>query len=494
VIEVSPVNPNLLFASAVTLNTASGFMSEGVYVSTDGGNTWTGSDTCKGNLIQNHGGDPAAVITPNGRFVITHIGSIFPGLYSHFSTDHGQTWSNAATISDIQTEDKGQSSIDKDPASPYYGRLYASWVNIAFPYPVSFSYSSNEGDSWSSQKVINPNPPQRCSGGFVKTGPGGKVYVCWAAMTNTSPFTEDYIGFASSTDGGNNWTVNQNIYDVNGVSGTLPSKGNIRVNGLPQIEADETNGPRRGWLYIVTTEKNLAPAGSDHDIILHRSTDNGASWSAGIRVNQDALNNGKIQYFPNMAIDEQGAIDIIYYDDRNTTSDSAEVMLARSTDGGDSWKEMLVSDHRFKPKPIYGGSSNYQGDHVALLASGNKLYALWMDDFSGIYQVWLKTLDLNVIGINEIANTTPKDFILNQNYPNPFNPSTTISYSIPSAQQVSISVYDLLGREAASLVNEYKPAGTYEVSFNAKDLTSGIYFYKIKAGSFTSTRKMLLIK
>ncbi len=87
-----------------------------------------------------------------------------------------------------------------------------------------------------------------------------------------------------------------------------------------------------------------------------------------------------------------------------------------------------------------------------------------------------------------------RNFKLEQNYPNPFNPSTTINYSIPSSSFTQLKVYDVLGNEVSTLVNEEKIAGTYEVGFNAEKLTSGVYFYKLTAGSFISTKKMLLLK
>lgn len=90
--------------------------------------------------------------------------------------------------------------------------------------------------------------------------------------------------------------------------------------------------------------------------------------------------------------------------------------------------------------------------------------------------------------------TAVTNFELYQNYPNPFNPSTKIKYQIPAAGNVSLKVFDVLGREVASLINEEKPAGAYEVDFNASSLSSGIYFYTIKSNSFVSTKKMLLIK
>jgi hypothetical protein len=85
--------------------------------------------------------------------------------------------------------------------------------------------------------------------------------------------------------------------------------------------------------------------------------------------------------------------------------------------------------------------------------------------------------------------------ILEQNYPNPFNPSTLIRYAIPAEGPVSLRVYDVAGREVATLVNEFKPAGAYEVRFaSANALASGVYFFRVKAGNFSETKKMILLK
>ena len=92
---------------------------------------------------------------------------------------------------------------------------------------------------------------------------------------------------------------------------------------------------------------------------------------------------------------------------------------------------------------------------------------------------------------NEIL---PNLFSLSQNYPNPFNPSTTIKYSVSSSEFVALKVYDVLGNEVAALVNEYKPAGKYDTEFNATTLPSGVYFYRLQAGDYVETRKMILLK
>jgi hypothetical protein len=88
----------------------------------------------------------------------------------------------------------------------------------------------------------------------------------------------------------------------------------------------------------------------------------------------------------------------------------------------------------------------------------------------------------------------PSAYSLSQNYPNPFNPSTKILYSVESKQYVSLKIYDILGREVATLVNELQPAGTYEVEWKAESLTNGMYFYRLHVGNHLETKKMLLIK
>ncbi len=98
------------------------------------------------------------------------------------------------------------------------------------------------------------------------------------------------------------------------------------------------------------------------------------------------------------------------------------------------------------------------------------------------------------LAVEEISNAVPSVYSLKQNYPNPFNPTTNIQFAIPKAGFVTMKVYNLLGQEVSTLVDEYKNAGTYKVDFNASNLSSGVYFYKIDAGSYTSVKKMILMK
>ena len=103
-------------------------------------------------------------------------------------------------------------------------------------------------------------------------------------------------------------------------------------------------------------------------------------------------------------------------------------------------------------------------------------------------------VSLTTTGVSELTNSTPHTWSLGQNYPNPFNPATVISYQIPVNTYVTLKVYDMLGREVKTLVNERQTAGTHLVTFDAGNLASGVYFYRMQAGSFVQTKKLILMK
>ena len=139
-----------------------------------------------------------------------------------------------------------------------------------------------------------------------------------------------------------------------------------------------------------------------------------------------------------------------------------------------------------------------------IIAVGDDIY-IYYTNGAGVYDypVTFKEAKINISNlitdVESEKNNLPKNFTLFQNYPNPFNPSTTINYSIPAVQtgyipSVQLKVYDILGREVATLVNEKQTPGNYSVQFNASKLSSGIYLYKLEAGNFRSVKKMIVLK
>jgi hypothetical protein len=124
-------------------------------------------------------------------------------------------------------------------------------------------------------------------------------------------------------------------------------------------------------------------------------------------------------------------------------------------------------------------------------------HALKVEAYSNAYPAWTDTILLYVyplVGVEEEPLGLPLATRLEQNYPNPFNPSTNIKYQIPSTNFVTLKVYDVLGREVATLVNEVKQPGTYAVPFDGSGMASGIYFYKLQTGGFVDVKRMILLK
>ncbi|MBK9097227.1 MAG: T9SS type A sorting domain-containing protein [bacterium] len=214
----------------------------------------------------------------------------------------------------------------------------------------------------------------------------------------------------------------------------------------------------------------------------------------------------------------ENQIDFITHiiEDANSTLYAlVDTKLLISEDGGISWftrtipeSDMIVADHSGRIYRNAGIGVQYSSDKgITWIPVDNSGLNNWVNEMA-INQnnrIYLATTSGVYFGegdsiVVSVENTEPaKTFFLSQNYPNPFNPVTKIKYSIPQdvrgeKQEVMLKIYDVLGREIATLVNEEKPAGEYEVEFDGSALPSGIYFYRLKAGAFSETRKMVLLK
>jgi len=193
-----------------------------------------------------------------------------------------------------------------------------------------------------------------------------------------------------------------------------------------------------------------------------------------------------------------------------------EMVLFRSSDNGETWEQIISLPGLYNGNYFIDFIVNNQGDYIALTTS--KIYyssnqgidwqseefpmaflnAIFTSDsntywVTGQNSLLLKNSNSGITSI-KLTEILINNFSLSQNYPNPFNPSTKISYSVAGLSKVILKVYDIIGREIITLVNEEKPAGKYEVNFNASSLASGVYFYQIKAGDFVQTKKLILLK
>ncbi len=156
--------------------------------------------------------------------------------------------------------------------------------------------------------------------------------------------------------------------------------------------------------------------------------------------------------------------------------------LDNSFDTSDVIFDYVTSD----TTAVISDSLEINTDYLWRVSCSNQFgWSLWSTTF------WFKTLDPTAVKIDQEKEFS---YELMQNYPNPFNPTTSIRYEIRNEGMVQLKVYDILGKEVETLVNGRQPAGTHSVQFNGSKLSSGIYFYQLKAGSFTQTRKLLLVK
>lgn len=208
--------------------------------------------------------------------------------------------------------------------------------------------------------------------------------------------------------------------------------------------------------------------------------------------------------FPTAArdIDNPDNLYLTYYTwpDTSTALAYFDIMAVYSTDNGATWSAPMNISNTDDP------DIDETDPHLARLASNGVAYIMYqMPDYefpsvnppasSEDYKnrIYFRTVSY-ITGINDENSAIPTGYALAQNYPNPFNPTTTLAYNIPVAGQMRLTLFDVLGREVSTLVNGTVSAGRHEIRFDATQLASGMYFYKMDAGSYSAVRKMLLMK
>ncbi|HSW56704.1 MAG TPA: T9SS type A sorting domain-containing protein [Ignavibacteriaceae bacterium] len=262
----------------------------------------------------------------------------------------------------------------------------------------------------------------------------------WEEINNGLPMWNDIQSFASN---GNY------LYTIEYSVGAFRSNDNgdsweLVKNGLPQYYVHAT--------HLITNGFNIFLGGNG----IYRSTNDGLDWME--------VNNG----LPSDAV--IGAFAVFGNNIFAGTADGPSFTpngIYLSTNNGENW----TAKNDGLPTSSNIRSICIHGNNIFVGTAGNGLWYRPLSEWGEL-----------------------KQYKLEQNFPNPFNPTTTISFSIPQGQAVELKVFDILGNEVAKLLNEYREAGEHKVEFDGSTLTSGIYFYQLKAGGFVQTKKLVLLK
>jgi hypothetical protein len=410
--------------------------------STDGGSNW-GADT-RLTYDVNLSTDPAIAVSGSAVYVVWEDNrDMFLKLYYKYSTDGGTNWSPDIRLSE-------DSSIVYNPSICVSGSfLNIAWNDIRNGYQIYYKRSTNGGISWSSDTRLTNSPGETASPSITISNL--ILHLVWADSWNGGG-----IHYKRSSDFGINWSADTELINAPSFSW----QPNIAASGLlvNVVWADHRNG----W--------------PNSEIYYKRSTNNGLSWGEDIRL----TNNLTRSWYPSLSAFDSN-IHLVWSD---SVDGNYEIFYKRSTDGGINWE----TETRLTNNSAYSGSPS-------ISVSGSAVPAVWCDMRDGNGEIYYKRNPTgNVIGINQTGLFIPDKFKLNQNYPNPFNPATSIKYQVESIKFIKLVVYDILGKEVATLVNENQSPGTYEVTFDGSALASGVYFYKLTAGDFSEVKKMLLIK
>jgi photosystem II stability/assembly factor-like uncharacterized protein len=391
-----------------------------------------------------------------------YAGNTYPYLGTkHYSlcrsTNNGSTWSNI----DMAIPDRGDggngwydiySLIGCDSNIVIAGAwgVYGNWLYVG--QWEALLYSSDSGRTWR------------------QTFTGDVSFISNIVSSSPSFVVAAAGALLLSTDRGRSWR------DIG--HGLLPDIRSVAID-------------KRGYLYAASQNAYLT-------YTLFRSTNKGSSWDT-------------IKTLPGV-ISEQVAVNAKHYLFVSTTTPTGigqqpTYVLYRSTDDGASWQGVLTSNAQTRKIFIDSKDYVYLASNGVLRSSDDG--TTWLpltpsiaaDAFtvnregylyaggSGIYR--------SIQIVNDVKRESPRlssTCSLWQNYPNPFNPITTISYQLLSRSQVSLRLYDVLGREVSTLVNETQEPGAHQVSWDASGFASGVYFYRLQAGSFVETKKLILLR
>ena len=319
---------------------------------------------------------------------------------------------------------------------------------------VMFARSTDGGITFSSPIKINDDVSTNNYQWFgtMSVAPNGRIDVIWLDTRDNPGTYLSALYYSNSIDGGLTWSVNERLSEFFDPHLGWPQQNKMGdyfdmisdIQGTFLSWTATFNGEQDVYFSRIKDTTNVVPV----ELVSFNSSITGSkvslNWITATELNNHGFEIGR-------SLDEKSWSIIGFNAGKGTTTETQ-----------------------------YYSYTNYISD----LLQNKVYYRLKQIDFNGNYRY------SNVVEVVRI----PSEYNLAQNYPNPFNPSTTIKYSLSNPEIVTLKIFDVLGKEVATLVNEQKPAGDYEVNFHAEQLVSGVYYYKLIAGDFVSTKKMIFMK
>ena len=381
-IAINPKNPNQLVAGSVLNN---------VYHSKNGGLRWK-----KQKLESPLGvwGDPCIIADYNNNFYYFHLSNpegkgwrsaaLLDRIVVQKSSDGGKSWSKGTGIGyhdQRHDQDKEWAAVN-----PQNNHIYLTWTEFdqyesTLPQDSSyilFSMSADHGESWTEAKRINAKAGNCLDDDLTVEG----------AVPAVGPNGEIYVSWAfndslyfdRSLDGGETWLENDKIVAAQPGGWTFAVPGLDRCNGLPVTACDISEGEHRGTIYVNWSD--LRNGEDDADIWIAKSTDGGDSWSDPIRVNDDAP--GHQQFLTWMAVDPiTGNVYVVFYDRRRYDDNRTDVYLAYSTDGGKNFKNMRITED-----PFLLEEQGFFGDYNNIAAYDGNIFPIWTQMDGRKLSVW----------------------------------------------------------------------------------------------------------
>lgn len=372
----------------------------------------------------------------------------------YYSFYNDSVWSTPESIFHKDAEGINDAYVNPKLEIDSRNRLHLLWIEKDSKTGPHFNHQIEENCAWGEVKEI----PFRTADYDYIFDKKDRLHLVYFRPENSGGYDENSVYYRFSDDYGDSWSDSVLVHK----SG--------RENAVNvQILLDQKNN-----IHIIWT-KNLTGNKWGGETIYHSFSANGIHWRTPENAVPQSVDG--FLYF-SAAIDKSDKIHLVY--DLWGGFAIAPVKVCYSFYDGTNWStpQVLFNDAEWP---------------LVEIDSAGYLHLLYLDIWS-LDKYYTRTTTPLITKAEEEINNVPDRYELYQNFPNPFNPQTTINYQLPKNVFVTIKVYDLLGKEVTTLVNEDKPPGYYKVNFDADKFTSGVYICTIKAGKYTQSKKMLRLK